>query len=378
MRTAIHSFARTPVAKAGRQLSAYDAVALGAIAAREALSRAGELEHKVSAAVFGTSRLAGQGPNPARRFALESGLGEQVPAFTVTSACSSAFDALICAKRMIALGEADAVLVGAAESMTHTPKALLYSEAGDDDLEYEDLHLKDGLRCPLTGMLMAEIAEALARREGYSRADCEEVALRSHRNYALNREHHESDIVPVDVADEKLAHDPLVRDRSVLAKMPKLKANFGNDGILTPATICAVADGGCAALLVRSDLSPKAPIIAAYTKTAGRPADACTAAVGALRKLAGETGTKTNRADVVEINEGFASQLLATAYALEVEPARVNTFGGALAIGHPTGMTPLRMTGLACRAIADGAANAVLAVPVSGGIGFALQLEAQK
>ncbi|MDZ7816294.1 MAG: thiolase family protein [Planctomycetota bacterium] len=378
MKSAIHSFARTPVAKAGRQLSTFDAVALASIAAKEALLRAGDLSGRISAAVFGTSRLAGQGPNPARRFALESGLDESVPAFTVTSACCSAFDALVCASRMIALGEVDAVLVGAAESMTRTPKALLYSEAGASDVEYEDLHLRDGLRCPLTGMLMAEIAEALARSEGQTRVECEEVALRSHRNYAAHRKLHEADIVAVETKDELLDSDPLVREEEVLARMPDLSPVFGRGGRLTPATICAVADGGAAAVLVRADLAPAAPVIAAHTRTAGPPENACTAAVEALKKLERTTGNSVSRAEHIEINEGFASQLLATANALSIDPIRVNPFGGALAIGHPTGMTPLRMTGLARRAILEGAASAVLAVPVSGGIGFALSMEAPK
>ncbi|GAB4160178.1 MAG: thiolase family protein [Planctomycetota bacterium] len=371
----VASFCRTPVARAGRELSAVPAVQLAAVAGKRAIVLSG-LSDRITCAVYGSSRLAGQGVNPARVFSLNSGLGEEIPAFTVSCACSSGIEALLCAWRMIALGEADAVLVGAAENMSSTPRALVPNWPDENSFRYVDLASHDGLTCSVCGMTMPETAESLARELGITRTACEEFAARSHSNYLKHRQFHEADLVEVHSASGTLARDTLPRTNGQLAGMPKLRPIFGDDGVLTAATASSLADGGAAAVICRTELAPSSPVLIAHSKSAIDPPHAPIAPIFAVRALLAALDKGIEDIGHFELNEGFAPQAIACIKELGLPAEKVNPFGGALAIGHPTGMTPLRIAGLACRAIREGHShNSVVTVPVSGGIGVALYIE---
>ncbi|MFA4986912.1 MAG: thiolase family protein [Candidatus Brocadiia bacterium] len=370
----IAGFRRTPIAKRGGELSSIAAVELSAAAGRALLGDLGQLVPRITHAVYGSSRLAGQGPNPARRFALMSGLPDTVPAVTITCACSSGIEAVIAAWRMVALGEADIVLVGAGESMSQTPSALFHDWHGEGG-KWKDLHISDGLMCPITGMLMAEQAEALARDRGFSRATCDSVALTSHRRYEQCRALHESDIAPIDARGGWLSKDVLVRGEDRLPRVHTLDPLFGEGGIHTAATVSAVADGGAAMLIGGADIPCAIAELAAYITVAGTPDSTCTMPVNALTALGQMLGRKQADFGALEINEGFASQLLACCADLEIGPEQANPFGGTLACGHPTGMTGLRLLGLHARALSERQhKDAVVAVPVSGGMATAVYL----
>ncbi|RKY18699.1 MAG: 3-oxoadipyl-CoA thiolase [Planctomycetota bacterium] len=373
---AVAAFARTPIAKMKGELAAFPAFRLAALAAARLLGES-PLAPLVDAVVYGTSRPAGQGPNPARRFGREAGLPDSVPAHTVSSACMSGMDALLSARRMILCGEARAVLVGAAESMSNTPMAIFPRHDDPKAHLFADLHHADGLFCPHTGRLMVETAERLALESGITRLDCDEFAVRSHDRFRAAARLHEADVAPVETPAGVLDRDVLPRSPERLRRVPELKPLFGEGGILTAATVAPCADGGAALLLCEAELAPGAPVLAAAIRTAGRPDDVCLMPVPALRKLAERTGRGVDSFAMLEINEGFASQVLACCGELGIPPERVNRFGGALALGHPTGMSGLRLVGLAARAVREGEVpDAAAAVPAAGGMGAAVLLEA--
>jgi acetyl-CoA C-acetyltransferase len=371
-------FRRTPVCKAGRELASVDAVTLAATAARAVLAAEPRIADAVTHAVYGSSRIAGQGVNPARRFALAAGLPEESTALTVTCACASGFEALLAAWRMIALGEARAVLVGAGESMSGTPRALFKDHADGNSWAYIDLAERDGLTCSITGITMPEMAEAIARAHGISRTRCEAFAARSHACYAQNRSLHAASIVPVEAHGRTISADSLPRNADGLSRMAELVPLFPPDGVLTAATASAVADGGAALIVCHPDLAPTAPQLLAHAVVGIRADEAPLAPVPALRALAVVAGIPPGEIGHIEINEGFAPQAIACADMLGLSDDSINRFGGTLAIGHPTGMTPLRLIGLASDIIRRSSGTAAVSAPVSGGLGFALLLGAGK
>ncbi len=373
---AITAFRRTPVCRAGRELASVDAVTLAAAAARASLASEPALAQAVTHAVFGSSRLAGQGVNPARRFALAAGLAEDTTAVTVTCACASGFEALMSAWRMVALGEARAVLVGAGESMSSTPRAMLKDHADGNAWAFVDLAERDGLTCTITGITMPEMAETIARERGISRTRCEEFVLRSHTRYAQNRDIHAAAIVPIETEGCTVCADSLPRSAEGLARMAELAPLFPPDGVLTAATASAIADGGAALIVCHPDLAPSAPRLLAHAVVGIDPSQAPLAPVKALGAMSAHSGTALSEIGHIEINEGFAPQAIACADMLGLSDDSINRFGGTLAIGHPTGMTPLRLIGLASDIIRRSSGTAAVSAPVSGGLGFALLLGA--
>ena len=276
---------------------------------------------------------------------------------------------------MIALGEADVVLAGAAESMSGTPKALWRDYAYDDVVKFDDLHLRDGLRCPHTGMTMLEIAEAFARQRGMERKICDEFAIRSHERYDSNREIHREDIVPISTSSGELTVDMLPRGRKELERVQMLDPIFGDDGILTAATTAAVADGGCAMLLCRSGLHTGSPAISAFTRVGGEPRDTLRIPAVALGELERLIKKPLGAIGHIEINEGFAPVVLACCQDAKLELDSVNRFGGTLATGHPTGMSGMRILGFAATLVKMGiVGDAVVVLPVSGGLGYSVYL----
>lgn len=372
---AIAAYRRTAFAKRGGPLASMSAVSLAAAAARALLDDAPEIAKHIGVVVYGTSRLAGQGPNPSRSFALQSGLPNHIPAHTITSACLSGVDALADARRRILCGEALAVLVGSGESMSNTPRAMFPVSDDKNAFRYDDLHLRDGLLCPQTGLIMAEIAEALAVKQGIRREHCDDYAIQSHTRANLNYALHKRSIVPINIADKVIEYDQSLRSKSELHKVPSLKPLYGDGGVLTPATASSTSDGGAAMIVCHPDLASNLPRLGACVVAAGDPIDACIMPVKALQMLATACGISLQKFDMIEINEGFAPQVIACASMLDLGFDRVNEFGGALALGHPTGVSGLRLVGLAYEAIkAQLASNCAVALPVSGGLGGAYHI----
>src|SRR6266849_5374976 len=393
----IVSAVRTSIGKFGGGLADLTAADLGVIAVRAALGRAfGEVppERKPAAAqeqqrwsssasgeilrppwrtqndqqekgarrvdelIFGNARPAGVGPNLARQIAWRSGLGDDVPAFTVNMACASGLRALLLGWQQIRSGEAEIVVAGGAESMSRVPylvEARWGFKLGHQPLV--DAMYRDGFLCPMSQMVMGETAELLAEQYKISREEQDLYALESHqragRAAAECRFHEE--IVAVERTDKKgnvtrLEKDEHARADATLENLGKLPPVFSKTGTVTAGNSSGITDGAAALVLASEqklgelNLTPLARIVDA-TITAVDPRVMGTGPVSAVRKLLERTGRKMKDYDVVELNEAFAAQVLACDRELHFDRERLNPNGGAIALGHPIGATGARITG---------------------------------
>jgi acetyl-CoA C-acetyltransferase len=413
---------RTPIGKFGGALAALSAADLGAAAAAAALSRAGLAPGRadfVDQVIFGHARQAGGGPNTARQIAHRAGVPDDRPAFTVNQACGSGLQAVLCAARAILLGEARVVLAGGTESMSNTPYLLPRARWGYrlGHAEIVDGMYRDGFDDPLSGLVMGETAEELAVEAGVDRSAADAYAVRSQERYARARAagRFAAEIVPVEVAGKKGASAPTVvvdrdehpRDGVTLESLARMKPVFRQGGTVTAANASGITDGA-AALIVASrqaaaelglpvaarligwevvGVEPRimgiGPVPAVRRLLArchqaggGMPALGATDATGAL--VATEGFRVLDEIDAIELNEAFASQVLACLGGLDLpaDSERVNPDGGAIALGHPIGATGARILvtllhGLEARRQRLGIAT----LCVSGGMGLAALVE---
>jgi len=430
----IVSAVRTPIGKFGGALAELTAPDLGVIAVRAALERAfgeappqrepgdfaaepyhpsgpapsagrprlAESAHdqrwRVDELIFGNARQAGGGPNPARQVAWRSGLGDDVPAFTINMACASGLRAVMLGWQEIVLGQAEAIVAGGTESMSRVPY-LLDSRWGYrlGNQPLSDAMYRDGFLCPISKMVMGETAELLAEQYGISREEQDRYAAESHvRAARAQREcHFSAEIVPVELKDKKgiatrpdtigarVEKDEHVRPDVTLEALGKLPPVFSKTGSVTAGNSSGITDGASAIVLASEEavrergLKPLARIVDA-TVAAVDPRIMGVAPVPAVRQLERRTSWKIADYDTIELNEAFAAQVLACDRELGFDCARLNPNGGAIAVGHPIGCSGARIvTTLVHELRRRGAGRRGLAtLCVSGGLGVALAVEA--
>jgi acetyl-CoA C-acetyltransferase len=416
---------RTPIGKFGGALAALSAADLGTAAAAAALSRAGLAPGRadlVDQVIFGHARQAGGGPNTARQIAHRAGVPDDRPAFTVNQACGSGLQAVLCAARAILLGEARVVLAGGTESMSNTPYLLPRARWGYrlGHAEIVDGMYRDGFDDPLSGLVMGATAEELAVEAGVDRAAADAYALRSQERCERARAagRFAAEIVPVEVAGKRGAASPAAvvdrdehpRDGVTLEALARMTPVFRQGGTVTAANASGITDGA-AALIVASrqaaaelglpvaarllgwevvGVEPRimgiGPVPAVRRLLArchqaddGLPALGATDATGALTASdATDEFRALDAIDTIELNEAFASQVLACLGGLDLpaDSERVNPDGGAIALGHPIGATGARILvtllhGLEARQQRLGIAT----LCVSGGMGLAALVE---
>jgi acetyl-CoA C-acetyltransferase len=388
-RAVIVDGARTPI---GRFLGAFaevPAVDLGVKATTAALERAGVEPSDVDELVFGHARQAGNGPNPARQVAYRSGLGEERPAFTVNMACGSGTKAVQVAAEQIMLGNAAVVVAGGQENMSRTPFLLDRMRTGYrmGDATVFDGMSRDGFLDPLCGLVMGETAENLAARYGIGRAEQDEFALGSQRKAAASDSRRAQEIVPVEVAGAKGATQTVDRDEhprpeTTLEGLAKLPPVFDRDtGTVSAGNSSGITDGAAALVLMSetrarsAGLHPLARIVA-YASAGVDPAFMGIGVVPATRKVLDKTGLSIQDFDVIELNEAFAAQVLACDRELKLDHDKLNPNGGAIALGHPIGMTGARIV-LTCayELRARDASLGLATLCISGGMGMAMVLE---
>lgn len=406
----IASAVRTPIGKFGGGLADVSAADLGVIAVREAMRRAfgtapaertpgdrtrtdsSSLPCPVNELILGNARSAGIGPNVARQVAWRSGLGDDVPAFTLNMACASGLRAILLGWQQIVLGNVDVIVAGGTESMSRVPYLLdarWGMRMGHQQLT--DAMYRDGFLCPLSQLVMGETAELLAQEYKIPRAEQDEFALESHRRAARALEacRFSEEIVAVEKTDAKgrttrIEKDEHVRPDVTLDGLAKLPPVFAKDGTITAGNASGITDGASAVVLVSESRlgalagPPLARIVDAQV-TAVEPHRMGIGPVSACRKLETRTGWKIRDYATVELNEAFAAQVLACDRELEFDRARLNPNGGAIALGHPIGATGARIvTSLVheLRQQRDGARRGLATLCVSGGLGVALALEA--
>jgi acetyl-CoA C-acetyltransferase len=388
-RAVIVEGARTPV---GRFLGAFSdvpAVDLGVHAVTAALERARVQPADADELVFGHARQAGNGPNPARQVAYRSGLGEEKPAFTVNMACGSGVKAIQVAAEQIILGNAEVVLAGGQENMTRTPFLLDRMRFGykmGDATVYDGMN-KDGFMDPLCGLIMGETAENLAKRYEIPRQEQDEFALRSQQKAAATWDRRAKEIAPIEVSGPKgqtlvVDRDEHPRPDTTLDGLGMLRPVFDPDmGTITAGNSSGITDGAAALVLMsesRAGAEGREPLarIVAYASAGVDPAYMGIGVVPATRKVLDKTGLSLQDFDIIELNEAFAAQVLACDRELKLDHDKLNPNGGAIALGHPIGMTGARIV-LTCayEMREKGYSLGLATLCISGGMGMAMVLE---
>jgi acetyl-CoA C-acetyltransferase len=381
---------RTPIGRFGGSLQSLTAADLGAAAATESLRRAQIQPDQVDDSIWGCGRQAGGGPNVARQITFRAGVPDRVPAFTVNQACGSGLRAIILAAEQIMLGRADIVLAGGAESMSRVP---YFAEGARWGLrmghtELVDGMYRDGFNDPLSGLIMGETAEVLARHYEIDREEQDEFALRSQQRAAAANAagRFDAERLPLELKDRKdkvtmFATDEHVRPATSIEDLRKLAPVFSRDGSVTAGNSSGITDGAAALTvfsenaLRASDAEPLARIVD-YEIVGVPPEIMGIGPVPAVRAVLGRQNLSLNEIDLVEINEAFAAQVIACDRDLKFDPDRLNVNGGAIALGHPIGCTGVRIvTTLLHEMTRRRARRGLATLCISGGMGIALLVE---
>jgi acetyl-CoA C-acetyltransferase len=387
-RAVIIEGARTPIGNFLGSLAEVPTVELGVAATTEALRRADVRPEDVQELVFGHARQAGNGPNTARQVAFRSGLPQEVPGITVNMACGSGTRAVQHAAEQIMLGNVDVAVAGGMENMSRTPFLLDRMRTGYrmGDATLHDGMYRDGFLDPLSGCVMGETAENLARRYGIPREEQDEFALRSQQKAEAGKARRAKEIVSVEVPGARgqaltVSEDEHPRPDTTLESLAKLKPTFAEDGTVTAGSSSGITDGAASMVLMgetRARTEGRAPLarIVAYASAGVDPAYMGIGVVPATRKVLDKTGLTLQDFDVIDLNEAFAAQVLACDRELKLDHDRLNPNGGAIALGHPIGMTGARIVLAAAYELRERDLSLALAtLCISGGMGMAVVLE---
>lgn len=379
--------ARTPIGAFNGSLKSFTAPQLGAIAIREALKRSGIQGADVSEVIMGNVLTAGVGQAPARQASLLAGIPNTVPCMTINKVCGSGLKSVMLAAQAIMVGDADIVVAGGQESMSNAPYLLEKARTGYGfgHGQLIDSMIKDGLWDVYHDYHMGNAAELCARECNISREAQDEYAIESYKRAlkAIEEGLFDEEIIPVEVPQRK--GDPLVvREdedirKVVFEKVPGLKPAFQKDGTVTAANASSLNDGAAAIILMSEEraeslgLTPLARIVA-QASAAKAPEWFTTAPADAIQKVCDKAGLTVGDIDLFEVNEAFAVVSLAVNQLAELDPAKVNITGGAVAMGHPIGASGARILvtllhglkrtgkkrGLATLCIGGGEANALI------------------
>ena len=382
--------ARTPMAEYTGKLKDFSALELGAIAAKAAMERTGIKPDAVDHVVFGNvMQTSSDAVYGARHVGLKAGVPIDVPALTVNRLCGSGIQAAISGGQMILLGEADIVLSGGMESMSQAPHVIRGLRNG---LRLGQGNLEDSLWSALLdthcGCTMAVTAENCAAKYGVSREAQDEYAIRSQQlaAKAWGEGGLKDEVVPVEIKSRKgvevFAQDDHMRPDSTIAGLAKLPAAFSKNGCVTAGNASGIVDGGAALLLAsaagvaRHGLEPLAKLTH-WAYVGVEPTLMGMGPVPATRKVLDKAGITLKDVDLIEVNEAFAAQYLSVEKELGLDRERVNVNGGAIALGHPLGMTGTRLLltltlELRRRGLKRGLATAC----IGGGQGIAALVEA--
>jgi acetyl-CoA C-acetyltransferase len=355
----IISAVRTPIGKFQGSLSDIPAPKLGAIAVKEAVSRAKVDPAKVDECIMGNVVSAGLGQNPARQAALFGGLADTVGAMTINKVCGSGLKAVGLAAQAIQTGNAEVVVAGGMESMTNAPYLLPNARQGYrlGNGKIVDSMVHDGLWEIYNDYHMGNTGENVAEKYGISREEQDEYALNSHKRAiaAWKECRFKSQVVPVELPSKKKGAAPVMFDKdespredTTIEALRSLKPAFKKDGTVTAGNAPGVNDGAAAVVVTtykkakELGAEPLARIVAQSTSGVD-PKWVMMAPVGAVQKIWQKTGWKNEEVDLYELNEAFAVQALGVMRELKLDPSKVNVNGGAVALGHPIGASGARV-----------------------------------
>jgi acetyl-CoA C-acetyltransferase len=381
--------ARTPIGKLMGSLKDFSGTDLGAIAIKGALEKAAVPASLVEYVIMGQVLTAGAGQMPARQSAVAAGISWDVPALSINKMCLSGIDSIALADQLIRAGEFDVVVAGGQESMTKAPHLLVDSREGYryGDFTVRDHMAYDGLHDVFTDQPMGALTEQRNDADKFTRMEQDEFAAGSHQKAAAAWKDgvFADEVVPVRIPQRKgddleFAEDEGIRANTTAESLAGLKPAFRKDGTITAGSASQISDGGCAVVVMNKAKAEALGLnwlceIGAHGNVAGPDSTLQSQPANAIKKAIGREGISVDQLDVVEINEAFAAVALASTRELGVDPAKVNRSGGAIAMGHPIGMSGARITLHAALELSRrGSGYAVAALCGAGGQGDALIL----
>ena len=349
--------ARTPIGKLSGGLASFAATDLGGFAIKAALERAGVTPEQVDYVFMGQVLQAGAGQITARQAATNAGIPMTVPATTINKVCLSGLNSIYLADLMIQSGQADVVVAGGMESMTNAPYLLPDARAGYrlGDKSVVDSMMYDGLFCAFDQVAMGAGTEKYAASAGLERLPQDELSAASHERAAKAQKDglFDDEIVPVEVPQRKgdpvvVALDEGVRGDTTVESLGSLRPAFDKAGNITAGNASQISDGGAAVIVVskaKAEALGATPLgeIVGYGQVAGPDPSLLTQPARAIKAAAEDSGLAVGDIDLFELNEAFAAVGLASMADLGISDDVVNVNGGAIALGHPVGMSGTRV-----------------------------------
>lgn len=347
---------RTPIGKYLGTLADLPAPQLAAQALKATLARSGAPAEAIDEVILGQVLQAGVGQNPARQAALAAGLPVTIPAVTINKVCGSGLKAVMLAAQAIRAGDADLILAGGMENMSRAPFLINGARQGwkFGDQKVVDEMQTDGLWCAFENWSMGSAAEHTAQACGITRENQDRFAAQSQQRAAAAWEQglFNDEVVPITVGSgakaKTLARDEGVRADTTAAGLAKLRPSFSDAGTVTAGNSSTLSDGA-ASILVASPrgaeklAQPPLAKIVAYGTSGIEPRDIFLAPIRAVQQVLAKAKLSIDDIDLFELNEAFASQMLACGQELKLDEAKVNVHGGAIALGHPIGASGARV-----------------------------------
>ena len=386
----IVSATRTAVGKFGGSLAKTPAADLGAIVIREAIARAGLSSDQIGEVIMGQVLAAGVGQNPARQASMKAGVAKETPALTINAVCGSGLKAVMLAAQAVAWGDSEIVVAGGQENMSASPHVLLGSRDGQrmGDWKMIDSMIVDGLWDVYNQYHMGVTAENVAKAYGITREMQDALALASQTKAAAAQAagRFSDEIVTVSIAQKKgdpilFNADEFINKKTNAEALAGLRPAFDKAGSVTAGNASGINDGAAAVVVMSAKkaaalgLKPLARI-AAFGTSGLDPATMGMGPVPASQKALARAGWKAADVDLFELNEAFAAQACAVNRALDIDPAKVNVNGGAIAIGHPIGASGARiLVTLLHEMQRRDAKKGLAALCIGGGMGVSLALE---
>jgi acetyl-CoA C-acetyltransferase len=349
---------RTPIGSLNGSLQQVSAAQLGSAVIRALLQQTGVDPAAIDEVIMGQALTAGTGQNSARQAALYAEIPQEIPAFTINHVCGSGLKAVHLAMQSIVNGDSEMVIGGGMENMSLAPYLLPGARQGYrlGHQQVVDSLVHDGLWCAIRDVHMGETAENIGDRYPFTREQLDEFAVHSHRKATAAYEAGKfaDELVPISIPSRKkgevtsFARDEHIRAEASIDSLAKLQPVFRKPGLTTAGNASGINDGAAAVMIttarrsLREGLKPLALIRA--NATAGvDPAIMGLGPVPAVRRSLAKAGLSMSDIDLIELNEAFAAQALAVMHELELDSARVNVNGGAIALGHPIGASGARV-----------------------------------
>ncbi|WP_134766235.1 acetyl-CoA C-acetyltransferase [Nocardioides sp. 1609] len=356
--TVIVAGARTPIGRLLGGLKSQSAADLGGVAIKGALEKAGVAADQVDYLIMGQVILAGAGQNPARTAGLAAGLPPSVPSITINKVCLSGLNAIATADQMIRAGEAEIIVAGGMESMTNAPHLLPKSREGFKygDTTLVDSMAYDALFDQATQQAMGSLTEDYnASRTHLTREEQDGFAAASHQKAAAGWKNgvFDDEVVPVSIPQRKgdpvvVSQDEGIRGDTTAESLAGLRPAFSKDGTITAASSSQISDGACAVVVMSRARAEELGLewlaeIGAHGMVAGPDSTLQMQPANATAKACAKEGIDPADLDLVEFNEAFAAVGIESARSLGLDPEKVNVNGGAIALGHPVGMSGARV-----------------------------------